>query len=174
MTETAPERRHGVDVYAGRVRPEWIDVNAHMNVAYYVLAFDLAVDSLWERFGLGEEFVREQKSSTFAVECHVTWQREMLADAPFTITSEVLAYDAKRIHQFMRMYHAEEGYIAATAEWMNLHVDMQSRRVAPWPAVVLENIAEFASRQSSGSMPVEAGRRISVPAPLFSAAGYPS
>ena len=74
--------------------------------------------------------------STFAVECHVTWQRELQADAPFVITSEVLAYDSKRIHQFMRMYHDEAGYLAATAEWMNLHVNLETRRVAPWPEAV--------------------------------------
>ena len=58
----------GIEVYAGTVVPDWIDVNEHMNVAYYVLAFDLAVDSLWERFGLGEEYTRTEGGTTFAVE----------------------------------------------------------------------------------------------------------
>ena len=34
----------GVEVSSGRVLPGWIDVNNHMNVAYYVLAFDQGVD----------------------------------------------------------------------------------------------------------------------------------
>ena len=42
----------GVEVSSGRVLPAWIDVNNHMNVAYYVLAFDQGVDALWDRFGI--------------------------------------------------------------------------------------------------------------------------
>ena len=36
----------GLTVTRGSVIPEWIDINGHMNVAYYVLAFDKAVDDL--------------------------------------------------------------------------------------------------------------------------------
>ena len=36
----------GVEVIRGKVLPEWIDINNHMNVAYYVLAFDQGVDLL--------------------------------------------------------------------------------------------------------------------------------
>jgi len=53
--------------------------------------------------------------------------------APYVITAQILAFDDKRIHQFQRMYHAEEGFLAATCEWMNLHFDPGIRRVASWP-----------------------------------------
>ena len=36
----------GIEVTRGTVLPEWIDINDHMNVAYYLLAFDQAVDAL--------------------------------------------------------------------------------------------------------------------------------
>ena len=173
MTMGREAGRAGTDVYDGRVLPEWIDINAHMNVAYYVLAFDLAVDRLWGRFGITGEHVRAQSSSTFAVECHITWQRELQADAPFVITSEVLAYDCKRIHQFMRMYHVEAGYLAATAEWMNLHVNLETRRVAPWPEAVHGRIADFSRAQAGGSMPAEAGQRMRVRRPDYAIGDYP-
>ena len=47
--------RAGTDVCDGRVLEEWIDVNQHMNVAYYVLAFDWGVDELWRSFGINEQ-----------------------------------------------------------------------------------------------------------------------
>ena len=173
MTASGEAGRIGTPVHDGRVLAEWIDINAHMNVAYYVLAFDLAVDRLWERFGITGDHVRTQSSSTFAVECHITWQRELQADAPFVVTSEVLAYDSKRIHQFMRMYHTDDGYLAATAEWMNLHVDLETRRVAPWPHTVHARIADFSRDQSGGPMPDEAGQRMCVKHPDYAIAGYP-
>ena len=159
----------GVEVHRGRVLPEWIDINQHMNVAYYILAFDQAVDNLWERFGITEEFVNTSNSSTFAVESHVTWQRELALDQPFSITSQLLAYDEKRIHQFMRLYNSDTGELSATAEWLNLHVDLDVRRVANWPDSIRERIDAFAREQGDWGLPAEAGRKIGVAKPLFSA-----
>ena len=33
----------GISIATAKVLPEWIDVNGHMNVAYYVLAFDIEI-----------------------------------------------------------------------------------------------------------------------------------
>jgi acyl-CoA thioester hydrolase len=161
----------GIEVSRGRVLPEWIDVNKHMNVAYYVLVFDQGVDSLWERFGITEEHIREMNSSTFAVESHVIYRRELKLDDPFIVTAQILAYDEKRIHQFQRLYHAEELFLAATAEWMNLHVDLATRRVAPWPSTILDDIGRVAAAQGDCTYPEEAGRQMLVARPIFSAGG---
>ena len=160
----------GVEVFRGKVLPEWIDINNHMNVAYYVLAFDQAVDSLWEELGITADHINVTNSSTFAVETHLTWQREMALDEPYIITSQLLAYDNKRIHQFMRMYHAEKRYLAATAEWLNLHVDLSVRRTSPWPDRILDRIADLASRQLDWGWPAEAGKQMRVPHPDYTAA----
>ena len=157
----------GIEAFRGHVLPEWIDVNKHMNVAYYVLAFDYGVDHLWHQFGITDEHIEKNQSSTFAVESHVTWQKEMNEGDPYIITTQILAYDTKRIHQFMRMYHADKGFVAATAEWLNLHVDLSIRRVAPWPDDVLDNIARVAASQTDLEWPAEVGRAISVPGPLY-------
>jgi len=157
----------GVETSRGRVLPEWIDFNDHMNVAYYVLAFDQGVDALWTEFGITEEHIREMRSSTFAVEAHITYQRELNLDDPFIVTAQILAFDAKRIHQFQRLYHAENGYLAATAEWMTLHVDLETRRVAPWPQQILADITRVAEAQGDWPWPEQAGRQMSVPQPIF-------
>jgi len=161
----------GVEVVRGTVLPEWIDVNDHMNVAYYILAFDLAVDSLWEKFGITQDHINVTNNSTFAVESHITWQRELAVDEPYIITSQLLAYDEKRIHQFMRMYHAENHFLASTAEWLNLHVDLDLRKVSPWPDAIRDRIAAFADQQGDWKWPSEAGKQMSIPKPVFSAAG---
>ena len=160
---------HGVEVLRGQVLPAWIDINDHMNVAYYLLAFDHAVDALWERFGLDETYIRTHNSSTIAVESHVTWQREIVEGDPYVITSQVLAWDEKRIHQFQRMYHATEGFLAATCEWMNLHFDPAARRVAPWPDEIRARIADFTDNQGTHPWPPEAGRILHVKQPVFTA-----
>jgi acyl-CoA thioester hydrolase len=159
----------GNEIVRGTVLPEWIDVNEHMNVAYYVLAFDQAVDSLWEEFGITEDYINVSSSSTFAVESHITWQRELAVNEPYIISSQLLAYDSKRIHQLMRMYHAEKKFLAATAEWLNLHVDLDVRKVSPWPDPILDRIAAFAARQGDWGWPPEAGKQMTVSHPIYSA-----
>lgn len=159
----------GIEVAHGTVLPEWIDVNKHMNVAYYLLAFDQAVDALWETFGITHDYVNVGESSTFAVESHITWQRELAVDEPYVITSQLLAYDDKRIHQFMRMYNAESLDLCATAEWLNLHVDLNVRKVSPWPDSIRDQIAAFAAQQGDWGWPSEAGKQMNVPNPIYCA-----
>lgn len=162
----------GVIVHRDRVHADWIDYNDHMNVAYYVLAFDHAVDRLWQRFGIDSEYIETRNDSTFAVECHVTWQRELCKDEAFFVASQILAFDAKRIHHFMCMYDEGRGRLAATAEWMNLHVDLDSRRVSEWPEAVTAAMTDFAAGQGAAPLPGEAGSRMRVRSPLWQMDGY--
>lgn len=165
---TTPRPFDGVTVSTGKVLPEWIDFNGHMNVAYYVLAFDLGVDSLWVDFGITAEHVQQNHSSTFAVETHVLYKQELKLDDPYVVTAQILAFDDKRIHQFQRMYHAESGFLAATAEWLTLHVDLRKRRVAPWPTKILNGITRVANSQGDWPYPDAAGSTMRVPVPLWS------
>jgi acyl-CoA thioester hydrolase len=163
--------RGGIEICAGTVRPEWIDINGHMNVAYYVLAFDLAVDALWTRFGITEEHIETTQGSTFAVESHITYKRELKEAEPYRVTAQIIAYDEKRVHQFQRMYHAEENYLAATAEWMNLYVDLRTRKVARWPDSILQEFAKLVKSQQNLTLPLEAGRKMHIANPIFSVQG---
>ncbi len=161
------EQLDGIAIASGKVLPEWIDINGHMNVAYYVLAFDLGVDTLWAQLGITDEYIETTQCSTFAVECHVTFQAELKVAEPYIVTSQILAYDEKRVHQFQRMYHAEDKYLAATAEWLNLHIDLTSRRVKPWPESILSALQAVADRQGKLPMPKEAGTKMKVREPIF-------
>lgn len=161
----------GAVVHRGSVRPEWIDFNGHMNVAYYVLAFDLGIDALWIRFGITSEHIEKERSSTFAAASQVLYRQELLPDDPYVVTSQVLAFDEKRIHQFQRMYHAEKGYLAATAEWLSLHVDLRKRKVAPWPEKILQGIRQVATSQPDWGVPAEKGSVIGIRKPIWAQTG---
>ncbi len=167
VDQTAYKETVGVSVASGKVLPEWIDVNGHMNVAYYVLAFDHGIDALWDQLRITSEYTESSNCSTFAVECHITYQMELKEDAPFIVTSQILAYDEKRIHPFQRMYHADKHYLAATAEWLSLHVDLTSRRVTPWPQSILSALQKFTEHQGVLPKPPEVGQKIKLNNPVF-------
>ncbi|MSP67115.1 MAG: thioesterase [Alphaproteobacteria bacterium] len=148
-----------------RVRDAWIDYNGHMNVAYYTLAFDLGVDRFYDLAGFGEDYKQRTGCSTFALEQHVTFQRELLQDAPIRITVQVLDHDAKRLHYFQRMHHGEQGYLAATCEWVSLHVDTTQRRATPFPPDILAGLARLHATHASLGMPAEHCTRMGLKRP---------
>ena len=115
------------------VRPEWIDNNGHMNVGYYHVAFDQAADSFFEWIGLTPEIRRKYSSSTFALESHLNFHREVKQGDPLRFEARLLHSDEKRIHFYQEMFHATEGYLAATYESLSVHMDMRIRRTAPMP-----------------------------------------
>ena len=41
-----------------RVEPAWIDYNGHLNMAYYNVLFDRAVDEVFELLGCGADYVK--------------------------------------------------------------------------------------------------------------------
>jgi acyl-CoA thioester hydrolase len=120
-----------LDVYRDVVRPEWIDHNKHMNVGYYLVVFDFATDAWMAFVGLDHAHRRERQITTFCLEAHLTFVREVGAGDPLRFTTRLLGWDAKRIHYCHEMYHATEGYLSATNELMSLHVSQETRRAAP-------------------------------------------
>ena len=141
-----------------RVQPEWIDYNGHMNVAYYVLAFDHATDAFLDHVGMGKAYFAETNCSVFTAEAHVTYEQEVKLDDPLRFETQVLGADAKRIHYFHSMYHEEQGYLASTNELMILHVDMSERRVVPMPDSVQARLGQIVATQNALRRPAQVGR----------------
>lgn len=140
------------------VLTDWIDYNGHMNVGYYNVAFDRATDALFDRLGIGVDYVRSTSRSFFTLETHVHYVGEVLEGAPLRYDVQLLDHDAKRIHAFFRMFHATEGFLSATSEQMCLHVDMATRRSAEMPADILANVDRLADDQKDLTWPEQAGQ----------------
>lgn len=157
MPNTGP-----LPIHEDFVRPEWIDYNGHMNVAYYVLAFDHATDHLFDMLDLGVDYVKRENKSIFQVECHVSYLQEVTEGAPLKTTTQLLDHDRKRIHIFASMYHRDEGYLSATAEWLGVHVDLKQRRSAEMPESSLERLVEMKLAHAGLPRPSQAGRRIGI------------
>ena len=153
------------------VRPEYIDWNGHMNVAYYVLVFDHATDELFDYVGIDEAYRKANGYTTFTLEAQVTYQREVLEGDPLRITTQVLDFDHKRAHYFHRMHHAEEGWLAATNELLSLHIDTGKRRSTPFPEDIAARWAEVHAAHAALPRPPEAGRPMGIRRPSPSAAG---
>jgi len=146
-----------------RVEPQWIDYNGHLNMAYYNVLFDRAVDEAYELLGIGIEYLKRYNHSTFTAEAHVRYLRELHEDDPVRVTFQLLDYDSKRIHYFERLLHATENWVSATSENMTLHVDMATKKVAPFPDSVLRTLAAMKAAHEELPRPDGVGRSIRMP-----------
>src|SRR5512132_128675 len=143
------------------VRPEWVDYNGHMNVAFYVLVFDHATDAALDRLMLGEEEYRRQSGcSVFVGEMHVTYRREVLEGDELTVATRLLAGDDRCLVLFHEMSCPRFATPVAGNEVLCVHVDLGTRRSAPWPASATETLARALASQARASPPKQAGRSI--------------
>ena len=147
----------------GVVLPEWIDANGHMNLAYYVVLFDQATDLLYDAVGVGTAYREATGSSMFTAETHTLYERELRAGERVRVMPHLLGADAKRLHYFHEMFHAEHGHRVAAQELMTLHIDMSVRRVAPFPSDLAEQISAAVRACRKRPMPAGVGRRIDMP-----------
>ena len=151
------------DRHRAVVLPQWIDYNGHMNVAYYLLAFDHATDTFFDHLGLDTAHREATGGTTFAADIHLTYQREVREGDPLRITTQLLGFDDKRLRFFQHMYHAEEGFLSATMESLSLYVDLNCRKVTPFPAAVRNRLAAVFAAHRDLPLPPEAGRVIAKP-----------
>jgi acyl-CoA thioester hydrolase len=146
-----------------QIEPQWIDYNGHLNMAYYNVLFDRAVDELWLQIGIGPGYLKERNNSTFTAECHVRYIREIHLGDPAQVSVLVVAADEKRIHTFKELRHATEGWLSATSENMSLHMDMTARKVAPFPPDISANVRALAEAHAGLERPDGVGRSIAMP-----------
>ena len=144
------------------VLPEWLDYNGHMNVAYFVLIFDHGTDAFYPLIGLGRPYRERTGKSTFAVETHITYARELSVGEEVRVTTQLLGFDAKRIHYFHTMWHADKGHRMATLEQLALHVDLTSRKVEPMPQHSQDLLARLWEVHKEMPRPVEMGSVMSL------------
>jgi acyl-CoA thioester hydrolase len=91
---------------------------------------------------------------------HVRYLRELHAGDPVRVTFQLLDFDAKRLHYFEELRHAEEGWLSATSENLALHVDMTAGKTAPFSKSVTAQLARMKAVHAGLAPPEAAGRRI--------------
>ncbi|KMO36627.1 thioesterase [Methylobacterium tarhaniae] len=146
------------------IEPGWIDYNGHLNMAYYHVLFDRAVDEAFGVVGLGPDYMETGRGTTFAAEVHVRYRRELVLHDRVRVTLQLVAFDEKRIHFYSEIRHATEGWVAATSENLSLHVDPATRRVAPFPEDIQANLSVMLGSHARLPRPDDLGRVIGIPA----------
>lgn len=141
---------------------DWIDYNGHLNMAFYNVIFDRAVDHFYDLLGVGAKYAESGAGSCFTMEVHVHYLNEVSLDDELELHLQLLDYDSKRLHYFQQMYHKEQGYLAATSEQLALHVDLNTRRSGAFPKHVLDKLDAMATTHLRLEAPSQVGHQIGI------------
>lgn len=143
------------------IKSDWIDYNGHLNMGYYTILFDQASDDVFAMLGMGPDYQASRKLTTYTVECHIRYLRELKLGDALTATFQLISHDSKRFHGAQHLYH-REGWLAATAEMLWLHIDQSGStpKVAPFPDDISANITALAKAQNHLEPPAFVGKPV--------------
>ena len=108
---------------------KWVDYNNHLNMAYYVLIFDQALEVILEKFKMGAKSAKTEKRSTMVVETNTKYINEVQEGIVIDIFLTFFDHDKKRLHLKMEMVEKKTKKISASIEWLSLYVNLETRKV---------------------------------------------
>tara|TARA_B100000959_G_scaffold263386_1_gene302737 strand:+ start:175 stop:645 length:471 start_codon:yes stop_codon:yes gene_type:complete len=133
-----------------KIIKDWTDYNNHMNVAYYVLIFDVyGAEILMNKFKMGEHSAKTTKKSTMVVESHITYNQEVSEGDEVDVNLTFFDHDKKRLLYKMEMIHKEKKYLASTIEILALYVDLGERKVAEFEDEKIKIMDDFIEKNKT-------------------------
>jgi len=133
----------------------WTDYNGHMNLAFYIHLFDQGWDVLLDKFQMGGNSAKIERRSTFAVESHTKYIKEVKQGDEVDINLLFLDRDKKRMIYQLEIFSKTGNYRAATTEVCSLYVNLDTRRVTEIEEKKLELMDKFIEEYKSNFEPLE-------------------
>lgn len=149
-------------LYETVIKPDWIDLYDHMNVAYYVLICDEATGAFWNHVNDGRSLEQRQGGEMVVLENHVNYVREVRLGDPVRVTTQLLEFDNKRVRLFHTLLHATEGFVSATNEVKAIGFDLNQRRIMSFQPIVQAKLQELWGEHRHLPVPPAAGKGITL------------
>jgi acyl-CoA thioester hydrolase len=133
-----------------------------MNVAFYLRAFDLAADHIFDEMGLGSHYSAQGTGTCFMLETRIHYVQEVFEGNPLRITGHIVDLSDKLVHFVSEMHHAEKGYLAAATESLTAHISLPTRKTAPFPPEILARLQRIKEAQRHLPRPQGFGQPIGI------------
>ena len=149
--------------YTTKILPDWVDYNGHLRDAFYLLIFSYATDALMDTLGLDSKNREASGHSLFTLEVHLNYLHEVKLGADVEVHTQLIAFDAKRLHLYHSLHLVGDEQELAGNEQMLLHVDLAGPRSAPFTDVTLTKLLAIRAEQIDLPRPALLGRVIGLP-----------
>jgi len=132
-----------------KIIKEWVDYNNHLNMAYYILIFDQALEVLLEKFKMGADSAENEKRSTMVVETNTKYINEVKESDEIDIILTFFDHDKKRLHLRLEMIEKKTKKISASIEWLSLYVNLETRKVSEFENKKIKLMDDFIDQNKS-------------------------
>jgi len=150
------------------VPADWFDANDDVRLTRTVATFTEIVAWPWLRYlGAGPLFHPDAVHGSFGLDTHLTFAvaPDLTAGEPFWVESQLLGFDAKRLHFMHLLRRAADASVIATFEMFSICVHKGRRKVVPMPDAVIADVEEVWARHRDLPRPEQVGAAIA-PLPM--------
>ena len=126
-----------------KIIKEWVDYNNHLNMAYYILIFDQALEVMLEKFKMGADSAKNEKRSTMVVETNTKYINEIKESDEVDIMLTFFDHDKKRLYLKLEMIEKKTKKITASIEWLSLYVNLETRKVSEFENHKIKIMGDF-------------------------------
>ena len=119
--------------YSLVVPDSFTDGNGHMNIARYMQIHSDGGWAYFEDLGLSEETARSGGPTTFDVEHHVRYRREVHAGHRVSVHVRLVGRTERALHSVQFLVNETTGEVANSHEAMSLAVDLATRKISTIP-----------------------------------------
>ena len=145
------------------VHEDWIDYNGHMNVAYYTLAFDKALDDFLEKnLEIGPTYVEKEKKGPYSLQANYHYLDELRLTEKFFTKIYLINSDKKKIHLVLEMINFNTNKQVAVCETLLINVDLSIRKSVEYDIDVINRIEDYKNNCKSYSLPPHIGKEIKI------------
>jgi acyl-CoA thioesterase FadM len=156
------ETRAPFAAYSSEVRREWLDYNGHMHDASYGIVLSDANEELFSALGLSADYRATTGAALYTVESHIRYLEESSLGQTLTATTIVVAADAKKLRLYTELLR-EDGRLAATGEFLYLHVDSALGTTTPMPSDRQVRVQAMLSAHADLPRPAHLGLGVGAP-----------
>ena len=140
VTAAHPTYEQLVDLPAYAVQPVPVafeDVNGHLNVRHYTGIASEGLDESLVEVGIPQNWPASGHAC-FSAEHHLTYIAELRTGDRMSARVRLLGRSERAAHALVYLLDESHQRLSFVMEEVFLHIDMETRRTAPWPDDVAE------------------------------------
>jgi acyl-CoA thioester hydrolase len=137
-----PTNEQRVDLPAYTVQPVPVpfeDANGHLNVRHYTGIASEGLDESLVDLGIPQNWPA-RGHACFSAEHHLTYLSELLTGAEISSRVRLLGRSERAAHALVYLLDDTNKRLSFVMEEILLHIDMETRRTAPWPEDVAASL----------------------------------
>jgi acyl-CoA thioester hydrolase len=121
------------------------DENGHLNVRHYLTLYDEAVWEVLGLAGIGKDYSAAGVGGVFTLEQHLRYHREVHIGDTVAAAVRVLARTGRMVHLMSYLVNRTRAEVAGSLESLEVHMDLHSRRLSPFPPDAAGRLDELAA-----------------------------